>query len=59
MDTSSIYNIEVLENIIQMIAINIENSWLKHSKNVNITKHSKAWWNDNCHNNLMKLISNF
>jgi len=40
---SSIHNIEVLKNIVQMIAINIKNSWLKHSKNINITKHSKVW----------------
>jgi len=52
MDMSSIHNIKVLKNIVQMIAINIKNSWLKHSKNINITKHSKVWWNDNYHNNL-------
>ena len=54
MDLSSIHNIEALENIIQMLAINIENIWLKHFKKVNITKHSKVWWNNNCHNNLNK-----
>ena len=52
MDISSIHNIEVLENMVQMIAINIKNSWLKHFKNINITKHSKVWWNDDCYNNL-------
>ena len=43
MDTFSIHNMQALEIIIQMLAINIENIWLKHSKNVNITKYSKAW----------------
>jgi len=27
---------------------NIEELWQRHSKTVKITKHSKAWWNDNC-----------
>ena len=26
---------------------NIERIQYKHFKNVNITKHSKAWWNNN------------
>ena len=43
MDTSFIHNIEALENTVQILAINIESIWLKHSKNVNITKYSKAW----------------
>ena len=43
MDISSIQSIEALENIIQTLAININSTWLKFSKNVNITKHSKAW----------------
>jgi len=43
MDMSSIQSIETLENIIQILATNIDNTWHKYSKNVNITKHSKAW----------------
>ena len=50
----SIYNIEALENIVQILATNIENIWLKHSKNVNITKYSKVWWDNNCCKDLNK-----
>ena len=46
MDMSSIHCIERLENIIQVLAINIDSSWQKYSKNVNITKHFKVWWNN-------------
>jgi len=42
MDMSSIQSIEALKNVIQMLAINIDNTWLKYSKDVNITKHSKV-----------------
>jgi len=41
-DMSSIQSIEALKNIIQILAININNTWYKYSKNVNITKHFKA-----------------
>ena len=37
-----------------MLAINIKNIWLKHSKNINITKYSKAWWDNNCYKDLNK-----
>ena len=37
-----------------MLAINIKNIWLKHSKNVNITKYSKALWDDDDHKDLNK-----
>ena len=43
MDTSTIQSIEALEKIVQMLAINIDNTQYKYSKNVNITKHSKVW----------------
>jgi len=52
MDTSSIQSIKALENIIQILAININNTWHKYSKNVNITKHFKVWWNEDCCKNL-------
>jgi len=42
-DMSSIQSIEGLKNIVQMLAINIDNTWYKYSKNINITKHSKVW----------------
>ena len=54
MNTSSIQSIKALENIIQMIAINIDSTWLKYSKNVNITKYSKVQWNEDCHKDLNK-----
>ena len=43
MDTFSIQSIKALENIIQTLAINIDSTWFKYSKDVNITKHSKVW----------------
>ena len=49
-----IHNIEALENIVQMLATNIENIWLRHFKNVNITKHSKVWQDNDCHKDLNK-----
>ena len=42
-DIFSSQSIEALENIIQMLATNINSTWLKYSKNVNITKYSKIW----------------
>jgi len=54
LDTSSIHSIKTLENIIQMLAINIKNIWLKYSKIVNITKYSKVWWDEDCRSNLNK-----
>ena len=54
MNMSFIQNIEALENIIQILAINIDSTWLKYSKNVNITKYSKAWWNEDYYKDLNK-----
>ena len=51
---SSIQSIEVLENIIQMLVINIDSTWLKYSKDINITKHSKAWWSKDCYKDINK-----
>ena len=51
-DISSIQSIKALKNIIQILATNINNIWYKYSKNVNITKHSKAWWDEDYHKDL-------
>ena len=43
---------EVLEQIVQLFASDTERIWYKHLKVVNITKHSKDWWDKNCHRDL-------
>ena len=54
LNTSSIQDVESLEEVVQLLATNIEDIWFKHSKIVNITRHSKAWWNEDCHHTLCK-----
>ena len=46
--TDFILNSNILKEIVNSLAINVDSIWYKHSKKVNITKHSKAWWDDNC-----------
>ena len=43
---------EVLKQVVQTFANDIDRIWHKYSKIVNITKHSKAWWDKNCHRDL-------
>jgi len=54
MNTTSIHNTESLEKVIQYLASKTEKIWFEHSKTVNITRHSKAWWNKDCHHSLDK-----
>ena len=44
-----IQNAEILKEVVQSILSNIEESWWKNSKPIKITRHSKAWWNKDCH----------
>ena len=53
-NTLSIPNKETLETIIQEYARISESIWYKFSKNVNITKCSKVWWNEEYHNKMNK-----
>ena len=39
---------ETLEHIVQMFTDCTEKIWYKNLKIVNITKYSKAWWDENC-----------
>ena len=43
LNTEDIQSKEVLEDIVQSFTGCIERIWYKHSKIVNITKHSKEW----------------
>ena len=45
-DLTNISNHEALEEIIQAFASFVEKLWYKYSKNINITQHSEAWWNN-------------
>jgi len=44
-NTTDISSKECLENIVQEYARILNSTWYKLSKNINITKHAKAWWN--------------
>jgi len=54
LNTSSIQDIKSLEEVVQLLVTNIEDIWFRHSKIVNITRHFKAWWNENCCHTLCK-----
>ena len=54
LNTSPIQDAESLEEVVQHLATNIEDIWFKYSKTVNITRHFKAWWNEDCWHMLQK-----
>ena len=56
-NTNSISDCESLEHIVQSLAYIMERIWTKNSKIVNITKHSKSWWNANCNRDFEKYRS--
>jgi len=51
---SNLSDIKSLENIIDLLTYIIERAWNKNSKIVNISKHSKSWWNMSCSRDLEK-----
>ena len=46
MEITNITSCEILESITQEFTTLIKNLWNKFLKMVNITKQSKAWWNE-------------
>jgi len=51
-NTSNIADKETLENVTQELPTAIKDLWNRHSKTVNITRHSKEWWNEDYRKNL-------
>jgi len=49
LNMNDIHSKDNLKYIVQTFTSCVERIWFKHSKIVNITKHSKAWWDKNCH----------
>jgi len=46
LDTLNISDIPKLEKVVSDFANIIDYTWIKYSKLINITKHSKSWWNE-------------
>jgi len=51
LDVSDMSDTDKLENIVNIFASNTEHAW-KNSKLVNVTRHSKSWWNEDCNRSL-------
>ena len=52
LDTSNLYDVNSLENAINMFTHYIECIWEKNSKYINIIRHFKSWWNKKCNKSL-------
>ena len=52
LDVSNVSDINKLENIVNTLASNTEYVWRKNFKLVNVTRHSKSWWNEGCNQSL-------
>ena len=57
LDISNILDIPKLEQIVNDFANIIDNIWMKNSRIVNITRHSKSWQNKNCNKYLARYRS--
>ena len=56
LDISSLSNINRLEDVVNTFASNIEYAWEKNSRHINITRHSKSWWNKCCNHTTLELV---
>ena len=53
-DISNLLDIPHFKNIVNKFANIVDNNWMKNSKIVNIMRHSKSWWDENCNWDLEK-----
>ena len=54
LDTSILSNQESLKNMVNLLVLRINQAWNMNARRVNITKHSKKWWNKDCNWSLNK-----
>jgi len=52
LNMSNLSDIVSLNNIVNDFTNKVNNAWEKSSKIINIMKHSKSWWNENCNRDL-------
>ena len=52
LNTEQILSKEILKQKFQQFADDTKRTWFKYSRNINITKHSKLWWNKECQKEL-------
>ena len=51
---SNVLDIPNLERVVNDFANIINNAWTKNSKIINITKHTKSWWDNKYNKDLAK-----
>ena len=54
LNTENISNKEAFDHVVQGFADKTNSIWFKNLKIINITKHSKLWWNKECQRELEK-----
>ena len=54
LDTSNINNVDNLINVVNCLGSIVELTWLKNSKRMKISKHSKQWWSQSCRSAISK-----
>jgi len=54
LNTSNLLNHESLEQVVNSLVARVEQAWNANARRVNITKHSKKWWNEDCNHSLNK-----
>jgi len=48
LDTLILSNQESLEQVVNSLALRINQAWNTNARKINITRHSKKWWNKDC-----------